>query len=209
MKIVVLTAPSGAGKTTIARRLLDAFPNMRFSVSATTRAPRKSETDGVDYYFLSEEEFRRKLANNAFVEHEEVYPSLLYGTLKSELEKGTAEAPVLLDIDVRGAASVKRAFGDAAVVIFVKPPSIERLIKRLKDRATDSQQDLDTRMSRFYFEMSFEDRFDHVVINDDLERAVEETIDIVTAFLLATSENDADKGGTDTKLSKGHADQNH
>lgn len=192
MKIIVLTAPSGAGKTTIAHRILQAFPSMRFSVSATTRRPRKTEKDAVDYYFLSEAEFRRKLAAGEFVEHEEVYPGLLYGTLKSELEKGTADAPVLLDIDVRGAWSVKEAFGDDARVIYVKPPSISDLINRLKNRATDSEQDVAKRTARFYFETSFEDRFDFVVTNDDLETAVKETIDIVDAFLFATSEKDAD-----------------
>jgi guanylate kinase len=192
MKIVVLTAPSGAGKTTIARRLLQAFPTMRFSVSATTRAPRPSEKHGVDYFFLTEEEFKRRLEKDEFVEHEEVYPGLLYGTLKSELEKGTAEAPVLLDIDVRGALRVKESFGDNVRAIYIKPPSVEALIERLKLRATDSVHDLKKREARFHFEAAFENRFDYVVINDDLETAVEETIDIVTTFLLATSEKSAE-----------------
>ena len=192
MKIVVLTAPSGAGKTTIARRLLQAFPGMRFSVSATTRTPRKTERDGVDYYFLSRAQFEKKLANDEFVEHEEVYPGLLYGTLKSELEKGTADTPVLLDVDVRGALSVKEVFGENARTIYVKPPSIDELMERLKLRGTDSAHDLAAREARFRFEAGFENRFDYVVVNDDLEIAVLETIDIVKAFLLATSEKSAD-----------------
>jgi len=192
MKIVVLTAPSGAGKTTIARRLLQAFPGMRFSVSATTRSPRKSERAGVDYYFLSKAQFERKLANDEFVEHEEVYPGLLYGTLKSELEKGTADTPVLLDVDVRGALSVKEMFGENARIIYVKPPSIDELMERLKLRGTDSPYDLAAREARFRFEAGFENRFDYVVVNDDLETAASETIDIVKAFLLATSEKSAD-----------------
>lgn len=165
---------------------------MRFSVSATTRSPRKTERDGVDYYFLSEVEFRRKLANDEFVEHEEVYPGLLYGTLKSELEKGTTEMPVLLDIDVRGALRVKESFGEKARVIYIKPPSIDELIERLKLRATDSAHDLAAREARFHFEASFESRFDYVIVNDNLEIAVAETIDIVKAFLLATSDQDTD-----------------
>ena len=192
MKIVVLTAPSGAGKTTIARRLLQAFPGMRFSVSATTRTPRKTERDGVDYYFLSRAQFEKKLANDEFVEHEEVYPGLLYGTLKSELEKGTADTPVLLDVDVRGALSVKEMFGENARIIYVKPPSIDELMERLKLRGTDSAHDLAAREARFRFEAGFENRFDYVVVNDDLEIAVLETIDIVKAFLLVTSEKSAD-----------------
>lgn len=192
MKIVALTAPSGAGKTTIARRLLRAFPDMRFSVSATTRAPRKTERHGVDYYFISKTQFETKLANDEFVEYEEVYPGMLYGTLKSELERATADSPVLLDIDVRGAISVKEVFGDSARIIYIKPPSIDELMERLKLRGTDSTHDLAAREARFRFEAGFENRFDHVVVNDDLETAVAETIEIVKAFLLATSEKSAD-----------------
>lgn len=192
MKIVVLTAPSGAGKTTIARRLLDALPNLRFSISATTRAPRRTEREGVDYYFLTEREFLTRLDAGEFVEHEEVYPGLLYGTLRSELERDDGTAAVLLDIDVRGALSVKKAFADDACVIYVKPPSIDQLMKRLKRRATDSTEELEARKARFYFETSFENRFDNIVTNDNLDDAVEETIDIVKAFLLATSKKLAD-----------------
>ena len=191
MKIVVLTAPSGAGKTSIAKRLLKAFPSMRFSVSATTRRPRRMERDGVDYFFLTNEAFRKRVANGDFVEFEEVYPGLLYGTLHSELEKATADAPVLLDIDVHGANRVKQTFGDAVLAIYVKPPSIDVLLRRLKSRATDSAEDLAKREARFRLETEFENRFDHVVLNDHFETAVKETIDLVSAFLLATSDKNA------------------
>ena len=188
MKVVVLTAPSGAGKTTIARKLLTAFPRMRFSVSATTRTPRTGEVDGVDYHFISEDRFRSLVDQDEFVEHEEVYPGRLYGTLKSELRKGSADSPVLLDIDVKGALNVKQMCAHDACTIYIKPPSIQELLDRLKLRGTDSSLDVQTRRSRFEYETSFEDRFDHVVINDDLDTAILETIEIVTAFLLATGE---------------------
>lgn len=164
---------------------------MRFSVSATTRAPRTNEEDGVDYYFLSDKEFRARLGAGEFVEHEEVYPGLLYGTLRSELEKGGPDAPVLLDIDVRGAVSVKTALGQDACVIYIKPPSIDELLARLATRATDSASDVEARKARYRFETGFENRFDYIVLNDDLDTAVAETIDIVHAFLLATNENHA------------------
>lgn len=188
MKLVVLTAPSGAGKTTIAQHLLKAIPGMRFSVSATTRPARPGEQDGVDYFFLSSNEFDKMKEADAFVEFEEVYPGLFYGTFKSEIEGGTAEAPVLLDIDVKGALNVKRTYGDSVYVVFIKAPSLTELKHRLTRRATDSAHSVEERMRRAREELTFEHLFDHVVVNDDLEQAVSETIVQVKEFLSATSD---------------------
>lgn len=187
MRLVVLTAPSGSGKTTIARRLLEAIPGMRFSVSATTRAARPGEKDGLDYHFLSEKEFNRMREAGAFVETEEVYPGLFYGTPKSELESGSASEPVLLDIDVKGALNVKRQYGDQVYVVYIKAPSLSELHKRLDRRATESAHSVEERLQRAREELEFEHRFDHVVVNDNLDNAVSETIDQVKAFLSATS----------------------
>jgi len=189
MKLVVLTAPSGAGKTTIARHLLDAVASLRFSVSATTRPTRPGEIHGVHYYFLSREEFDEKKDAGEFIEYEEVYEGLFYGTLKSELEAATAAAPILLDIDVKGALNVKREYGDDAYVVFIKAPSLHELRKRLELRATESAHSVESRLKRAREEQKFEDRFDHVVINDDLDDAVAETISQVTEFLWATGRN--------------------
>lgn len=186
MKLVVLTAPSGAGKSTIARHLLDAIPSMRFSVSATTRPARPGETHGVHYHFLSRDEFDQKRDAGDFIEYEEVYEGLFYGTLKSELESATADAPILLDIDVKGALNVKREYGDDAYVVFIKAPSLKELRKRLEFRATESAHSVDSRLKRAREEQKFEGRFDHVVINDNLDDAVAETISQVMEFLRAT-----------------------
>ncbi len=191
MKLVVLTAPSGAGKTTIARRLLKEIPGMRFSVSATTREARPNERDGVDYHFLDQSAFNRMVANGDFVEHEEVYPGLYYGTLKSELELATASEPILLDIDVRGARNVKGVYGPDARVIFIEPPSISVLEARLRRRA-DSDHSLQERIDRAHDEMAFKNLFDNHVVNDDLELAVAETIERVREFLSAPSANRLD-----------------
>ena len=189
MKLVVLTAPSGAGKTTIARHLLDAIPSMKFSVSATTRPARRGETHGVHYHFLSRDEFDQKRDAGDFIEYEEVYEGLFYGTLKSELELATADAPILLDIDVKGALNVKREYGDDVYVVFIKAPSLDELRKRLEFRATESAHSVESRLQRAREEQKFEDRFDHVVINDNLDDAVAETISQVTEFLWATGKN--------------------
>lgn len=182
-KLVVLTAPSGAGKTTIAHRVLDEIPELEFSVSATTRDPRPDETHGEDYFFMSEEEFREGIENGAFVEYEEVYPGQYYGTLKAQLEREAEEHPVLLDIDVRGASSVKKYFGDESFCIFIRPPSLEELERRLRGRATESSDDLERRLQRARTEMEFADRFDVTVVNDELDAAVEETLGYVRSFI--------------------------
>lgn len=182
MKIVALTAPSGAGKTTIARRLTEAVPETRFSISATTRTPRPSERDGVDYFFLSEDEFRRRVEGGEFVEFE-TYNGHLYGTLRSEIDRIAAEGVALLDIDVRGALNVKRLYGDEALILFIKPPSLAVLADRLRNRQTESPDALTARLERAEMEMAYAADFDAVVVNDDLETAVTETVERVRAFL--------------------------
>ena len=180
-RIIVLTAPSGAGKTTIARHVLQEMPEMRFSVSATTRDPRPGEEDGTHYHFLSEDEFRRRIEAGALVEYEEVYPGQFYGTLRSELERG--DAPVLLDIDVKGAASIKKEYGARALVLFVRPPSKEALARRLKGRGTEEDEDLDKRLHRAEMELERVEACDAVVVNDDLAEAVQETLRLIRSFV--------------------------
>ncbi|WP_457651652.1 guanylate kinase [Rhodocaloribacter sp.] len=182
-KIIALTAPSGSGKTTIARRVLEAFPEMRFSVSVTTRPPRPGERDGVHYHFISEEDFRRRIAAGDLLEYEEVYPGRFYGTLVSEVRDATREHPVLLDIDVKGAENVKKIFGDDALVVFIRPPSLEVLAERLRRRKTESEETLRHRLERAAHELEYADRFDAVVVNDDLDRATDETIRLIRSFL--------------------------
>ena len=182
---VVLTAPSGAGKTTIARRVIEACPELSFSVSATTRPRREYEQDGVHYYFLSEAEFRRRIEAGEFLEYEEVYPGKLYGTLLSEIERIDQHGPVLLDIDVHGAVRVKQLAGDTCVTIFIAPPSLGILKQRLRQRGTESPEALCERMKRAIEEMKYADRFDYCVVNDRLDVAVEETLRIVRKFLKA------------------------
>ena len=182
-KIVILTAPSGAGKTTIAGRVLQELPALRFSTSATTRAPRPHEQDGVDYHFMSEERFRELIREGALLEYEEVYPGRFYGTLHSEVDRSSAAQPVLLDIDVKGARSVKEIYGEEALAIFIRPPSLQALGERLRGRATETEATLRERLGRAAMEMEQAERFDAVVVNDHLEEAVAETLRIIRSFL--------------------------
>lgn len=181
--VIVLTAPSGAGKTTIARRVLDAMPKMQFSVSATTRPPRPGETDGTDYHFLSPEEFRTRIEVGDLLEYEEVYPDRYYGTLRSEVETKTEEGPVLLDVDVNGALNVKRIFGDDALVLFVAPPSVQELQRRLEGRGTEDPKSVRDRLERAEKELQQSDACDAVVVNDELDSAVEETLTRIRQFV--------------------------
>lgn len=187
-RVVVLTAPSGAGKTTIARRVMGTLPTLRFSVSATTRPARAGEADGVHYHFLSEEAFRQRIADGALLEYEEVYPGTFYGTLRAEVDRATPAEPVLLDIDVKGAGTVKHLFGDDALVLFVAPPSAEVLEARLRGRDTETEDSLTSRLDRARMELAMADRFDAVVVNDDLETAVSETLERIRRFLSASTE---------------------
>ncbi len=182
-RLVVLTAPSGGGKTTVARRVMEAVPELRFSVSATTRPPRSHEQDGVEYYFVTPERFRRYVEAGDLLEYEEVYPGQFYGTLREEVDRKSATSPLLLDVDVRGAQAVKRLYGDDALVIFIRPPSLEVLESRLQSRATENTATLKTRLKRAKQELEYADRFDAVVVNDDVEKAVAETLGIIRRFL--------------------------
>jgi guanylate kinase len=181
--VVVLTAPSGAGKTTIARRVLAACPTLKFSVSATTRAPRDYEKDGIHYHFLTPQEFTRRIEAGHFLEYEEVYPGCFYGTLVSEIERIGAVGTALLDLDVRGAMHVKELLGDDALVLFIRPPSLGSLAERLTNRGTETEDRRRVRLNRAAMEMEYASKCDHIVLNDDLEKAVQETLALIREFL--------------------------
>lgn len=183
-KLIILVAPSGSGKTTIARRLLNDFPRIKFSVSATTRSPREGEQDGKDYFFLSREEFDQKIEQNDFLEWEEFYNGSRYGTLRSEVDKLIESGYFpLLDIEVKGAINIKRQYGSRSVSIFIQPPSIEELKKRLLTRGTEDDASLETRLERAQKELGYATRFDYVVINDELDTAYKQVKTIVNSFI--------------------------
>ena len=185
-KIVIFSAPSGSGKSTIIKRLGECpdVPPMKFSVSATSRAPRGDEKDGVEYRFLTADEFRQRIAAGEFVEYEEVYPGRYYGTLKSVIDRIlNAGHHCVLDLDVKGAMNVKKIYGDRALALFIQPPSIEALRKRLERRGTDSSADIEKRLERAEYELAQAGHFDCVIVNDDLESAVKETAEVSTRFL--------------------------
>ena len=183
-KVVIFSAPSGSGKSTIVHHILGLHPEMEFSVSATSRAPRGSERDGEDYYFYSAEEFRRMIGEDLFVEKEEVYPGSFYGTLKSEVERIWAKGHVIIfDVDVKGGLNLKKYFGDKALAIFIQAPSVEELRRRLIARGTDSEEAIAERVDKAEEEMTYADRFDHILVNDDLATSFREAEKVVDDFL--------------------------
>ena len=182
-KVMVFSAPSGAGKTTIVTHLLKTFNKLEFSVSATSRAPRGQEVDGKDYYFLSVKEFKKRIKNGEFVEYEEVYPGSFYGTLKSEVERIWAKGNVIMfDVDVKGGVSIKRIFGEKAFTVFIMPPSLEVMEKRLRARGTDSEEAIKTRVAKAADEMTYAAKFDAVLVNDVLEESFEKAERLVKLF---------------------------
>ena len=184
-KLIIFSAPSGSGKSTIIGSLMPRQElQLAFSISATTRPPRGSERDGVEYFFLTPDEFRRRIAADEFVEYEEVYQDRYYGTLKSQIERQLADGQnVVLDLDVNGGVRVKQMYGQRALSLFIQPPSIEELRRRLEGRGTDAPEVIEQRLERAAFELSFAPQFDRVVINDDLQTAEEETFAIISQFL--------------------------
>lgn len=183
-KVVIFSAPSGSGKSTIVSHILKLHPELEFSVSAASRAPRGEEKNGVAYWFISADEFRKRITDDEFVEYEEVYPGSYYGTLKSEVEriwnKGNA---IIFDVDVKGGVNLKKYFGDRALSIFIQAPSVEVLRQRLIGRGTDSPEAIERRVAKAAEEMTYADKFDHIVVNDDLEKAYADAEILVNNFL--------------------------
>ena len=184
-KVIIFSAPSGAGKSTIVNHILGLHPEIEFSISATSRAPRGEEKHGVEYYFFTTEEFRQMIADDKFVEHEEVYPGSFYGTLKSEVERIWAKGHVIIfDIDVQGGVNLKRIFGDQALSVFIQAPSVEILRQRLVGRGTDTQEAIERRVDKAQSEMEFAaGKFDYVLVNDDLANAKAEAEEVIGGFL--------------------------
>ena len=185
-KLIIISAPSGTGKSTIIRWLMQEHPELRlaFSISCTSRAPRGEEQNGVEYFFLTPEEFRSKIENNEFLEYEEVYQDRFYGTLKAQVERQLeAGQNVMFDVDVKGGVNIKRHYGDEAMSIFIQPPSIDELRRRLEHRATDAPEVIDQRIARAEFELTFAPQFDKIVVNDDLAQAQADALALVEAFV--------------------------
>ena len=183
-KVIIFSAPSGSGKSTIVNYILGRHPELEFSVSATSRAPRGSEQDGKEYYFFSEEEFRKMIVEGRFIEYEEVYPGSFYGTLKSEVERIWAKGHVIIfDIDVKGGVNLKHIFGDKALSVFIRTSSAEELRRRLVKRGTDSAEAIEKRVAKAAEEMTYAEKFDYELINDDLETAYAEAEKIVEDFI--------------------------
>ena len=187
--LLIVSAPSGSGKSTIVQWLMREHPELRlaFSISATSRPPRGSEQHGVEYFFLSPEEFRQKIQEDAFLEYEEVYEDRFYGTLKEQVERQLAAGQsVVFDVDVKGGLRIKEFYGERAMSLFIQPPSVEELRRRLEGRGTDSPEQIEERLAKAEYEMSFAPRFDHIVVKDNLDDAKAETLRLVSNFLKQT-----------------------
>lgn len=183
-KVVIFSAPSGSGKSTIVNHILKLHPEMEFSVSATSRAPRGQERNGVEYHFFSADEFRKMISEDKFVEYEEVYPGSFYGTLKSEIQRIWDKGHVIIfDVDVKGGVNLKKYFGDKALSVFIQAPSVEELRRRLIARGTDSAEAIERRVEKASEEMTYADKFDHILVNDDLQKAYTEAERLVNSFL--------------------------
>lgn len=183
-KLIIFSAPSGSGKSTIINYLLTCGLDLAFSISATSRPPRGKEQHGIEYFFLSPEEFRQRIANDEFLEYEEVYTDRFYGTLKSQVENQLQSGQnVVFDVDVVGGCNIKQFYGNRALSIFIQPPSIEELRRRLVGRGTDSPEVIEDRINKAEFELSYASKFDVVIVNDDLEKAKTETLEVIKCFL--------------------------
>ena len=185
-KMLIVSAPSGSGKSTIVQWLMQEHPELKlyFSISCTSRAPRGTERDGVEYFFLTPEEFKTKIQNNEFLEYEEVYENRFYGTLKQQVERQCeAGQNVVFDVDVKGGINIKKYYGNEALSLFIQPPSVEELRKRLVGRGTDTAEAIEQRLAKAEYEMTFAPQFDKIIVNDDLETAKQETLRVVMDFL--------------------------
>lgn len=183
-KLIIFSAPSGSGKTTLIRYVIAHLPRLSFSVSATSRLPRTGEKDGLDYHFISVQEFRQKVKENAFVEWEEVYENQFYGSLRDEVEKIRERGDsVAFDVDVKGGINIKKLYGDEALAVFVRPPSIAILEARLRHRSTEGEESIRQRLERAAYELTFEKYFDKVLVNDNLEKSRKEALEIVRDFI--------------------------
>ena len=185
-KLIIFCAPSGSGKSTLVQWLMAAHPelNLAFSISFTSRAPRGTEQNGVEYFFLTPDEFRARIATDEFLEYEEVYPGRFYGTLKSQVDTQTQRGEnVLFDVDVKGGCHIKEFYGSRALSIFIQPPSVDELRHRLVSRGTDSAEAIEQRIGKAAYELTFAPRFDHVVVNDNLEKAKAEVYRLVSQFV--------------------------
>lgn len=185
-KLLIFSAPSGSGKTTIVQWLMQRHPelNLSFSISCTSRPPRGNEQNGREYFFLSTEEFEQRIAAGDFVEYEEVYAGCYYGTLREQIDRQLGEGHnVLFDVDVKGGCNIKKIYGDRALSIFIQPPSVEELQRRLLQRGTDKPDVIQQRVAKAEYELTFAPQFDHIVVNDDLQQAQQHTLQLVTRFL--------------------------
>ena len=185
-KMIIVSAPSGSGKSTIVNWLMKEHPelNLYFSISCTSREPRGTEQNGVEYFFLTEEEFRNKIANDEFLEYEEVYAGRFYGTLKQQVERQLeAGQNVVFDVDVKGGVNIKKFYGDRALSLFIQPPSVEELRRRLEGRGTDTPEAIENRLAKAEYELTFAPQFDQVVVNDDLDTAEQEALHLLQDFL--------------------------